>query len=272
MEALALASIIDRDKLSDKIAGLPFAFQRSRIQRTENGHCAHLAATVAKKWFLAEWHPQACRQTRIKPHTSTFAGMRSVLPTKPARTEFDKNWLPKLREWFCNPIPGGRDDVDFERLVLHVRRSVVAMVEGAPKTEASQKEVPLDAQLAEALWQWEQGCHYTAPGHWGVCLCSHKGQASLLAGDPVALLRSTGDQAGEGHKENHLSHLSAHVWNAPQCQWREFQGGAGTVAPCESERNHRRIHAGGKPAKREAQSKLVRIVMDRATPAPPASS
>ena len=34
--------------------------------------------------------------------------MRSVLPTKPARTEFDKNWLPKLREWFCNPIPGGR--------------------------------------------------------------------------------------------------------------------------------------------------------------------
>jgi integrase len=44
------------------------------------------------------------------------------------------------------------DDVDFEGLVLHVRRSVVAMVEGAPKTEASQKEVPLDAQLAEGLW------------------------------------------------------------------------------------------------------------------------
>ena len=35
-------------------------------------------------------------------------------------------------------------DVDFENLVLHIRRSVVAMVEGAPKTEASLKDVPLD--------------------------------------------------------------------------------------------------------------------------------
>jgi integrase len=34
-------------------------------------------------------------------------------------------------------------DVDFQNLVLHVRRSVVAMVEGLPKTEASRKEVPL---------------------------------------------------------------------------------------------------------------------------------
>lgn len=41
------------------------------------------------------------------------------------------------------------EDADFENLVLHVCRSVVAMVEGVPKTEASQKDVPLDAQLAE---------------------------------------------------------------------------------------------------------------------------
>lgn len=40
------------------------------------------------------------------------------------------------------------EDVDFEQFVVHVRRSVVAMVEGAPKTEASQKDVPLDAQTA----------------------------------------------------------------------------------------------------------------------------
>jgi hypothetical protein len=45
-------------------------------------------------------------------------------------------------------------DVDFENLVLHISRSVVAMVEGAPKTEASLKDVPLDAQTTESLWAW----------------------------------------------------------------------------------------------------------------------
>jgi integrase len=46
-------------------------------------------------------------------------------------------------------------DVDFESLILHIRRSVAAMVEGAPKTEASLKDVPLDAQTAESLWGLE---------------------------------------------------------------------------------------------------------------------
>src|SRR5437016_4537606 len=49
-------------------------------------------------------------------------------------------------------------DVDFDNLVLHIRRSLVAMVEGQPKTEASRKEVPLDAQLAESLFRWKQVC------------------------------------------------------------------------------------------------------------------
>jgi len=46
-----------------------------------------------------------------------------------------------------------REDVDFENLVIHVRRSVVMMVPGAPKTEASAKDVPLDVPLAESLLQ-----------------------------------------------------------------------------------------------------------------------
>lgn len=58
------------------------------------------------------------------------------------------------------------EDVDFDRLLLHVRRSMVAMVAGAPKTEASRKEVPLDAQLAESLWAWKQQAAYPMPGDW----------------------------------------------------------------------------------------------------------
>jgi len=57
-------------------------------------------------------------------------------------------------------------DVDFESLILRVRRSVVAMVEGAPKTEASLKDVPLDAQTAECLRPWKLRCPYPAADDW----------------------------------------------------------------------------------------------------------
>jgi integrase len=72
--------------------------------------------------------------------------------------------LPDCDE--ANWLGCGWEDVDFETLVLRVRRSVVAMVEGAPKTEASRKEVPLDAQLAESLQAWKNVSRYTGSGDW----------------------------------------------------------------------------------------------------------
>jgi integrase len=57
-------------------------------------------------------------------------------------------------------------DVDFENLILHIRRSLVAMVEGAPKTKASLKDVPLDAQTAELLWAWRQRSPHAFQGDW----------------------------------------------------------------------------------------------------------
>jgi hypothetical protein len=56
--------------------------------------------------------------------------------------------------------------VDFENLILHILRSVVAMVEGAPKTEASLKDVPLDAQTGESLWTWKHLAPYAGPNDW----------------------------------------------------------------------------------------------------------
>jgi hypothetical protein len=44
----------------------------------------------------------------------------------------------------------------FRKLILHIRRSLVAMVEGAQKTEASLKDVLLDAQTAGAFFNWRQ--------------------------------------------------------------------------------------------------------------------
>jgi integrase len=48
-----------------------------------------------------------------------------------------------------------RHDVNFEILVIHVRRSVVMMVQGLPKTEASAKDLSLDTALAESLTEVE---------------------------------------------------------------------------------------------------------------------
>jgi integrase len=57
-------------------------------------------------------------------------------------------------------------DVDFENLTIHVRRSVVMMVAGLPKTEASAKDVPLDATLAESLLKLRLSSPYNKPVDW----------------------------------------------------------------------------------------------------------
>ena len=53
--------------------------------------------------------------------------------------------------------------VDWDHLALDVRRSVVAGREDATKTEASEKPVPLDAELATALLKWRGKAHYIGP-------------------------------------------------------------------------------------------------------------
>ncbi|MGB8064179.1 MAG: site-specific integrase [Candidatus Sulfotelmatobacter sp.] len=73
-------------------------------------------------------------------------------------------------------------DVDFENLILHIRRSVVAMVEGAPKTEASLKDVPLDAQTAESLWAWRNLSPHATPSDWVFASPQMKGRQPYWPG------------------------------------------------------------------------------------------
>jgi integrase len=51
-------------------------------------------------------------------------------------------------------------DVDFERLELHVTRSISLQRVGPCKTKASQNPVPLDPELAEVLLMWRRQCAY----------------------------------------------------------------------------------------------------------------
>jgi len=57
-------------------------------------------------------------------------------------------------------------DVDFEKLVINVTRSVVKQRIGPCKTEASQKPIPLDAELGEQVLSWRLKAPYNRPEDW----------------------------------------------------------------------------------------------------------
>jgi integrase len=58
------------------------------------------------------------------------------------------------------------EDVDFDHNVIHIRRSIVKQHIGPPKTEASQKPIPIDSELASTLWLWKQESLYPAATDW----------------------------------------------------------------------------------------------------------
>ena len=55
------------------------------------------------------------------------------------------------------------EDVDFKNNVIHIRRSIVKQKIGPPKTEASQKPIPLNPDLAKALRLWKMKTIYNRP-------------------------------------------------------------------------------------------------------------
>jgi len=67
-------------------------------------------------------------------------------------------------------------DVKFESGELDVRRSIVKQVVGSCKTDASQKPVPLDRRLADALLVWKSTTEYNKPEDWVFASPVHKGR------------------------------------------------------------------------------------------------
>jgi integrase len=155
------------------------------------------------------------------------------------------------------------EDVDFEELVLHIRRSLVAMVEGAPKTEASRKDVPLDAQTAESLWAWRQRCAYPQATDWVFASPQKKGKQPYW---PGKLWQYYGEPAVKRAKIT------------KKVTYHTFRHTFGTLLNANGE-NPKVVqellrHASLKvttdvymqavsPQKREAQSKLVKMVMQK---------
>jgi integrase len=219
----------------------------------------------AIRWEWAEKNPIASVRQSSKrqkaPDVLTPEEIAAFLKelVDPLRTMIELDAFTGLRR---GELIGLRwEDVEFESLVLHVRRSVVAMVEGVPKTEASQKDVPLDAQLAESLSLWKKQSPYTAPHDWVFASPHKKGRQPYW---PGTLWRYYGKPAVTRAKVT--KHVSYHT----------FRHTFGTLLNANGE-NAKVVqellrHASMKvttdiymqavsPQKREAQSKLVRMVL-----------
>ena len=75
-------------------------------------------------------------------------------------------------------------DVDFKSGQLSVTRSIVDQVVGPCKTEASQKPVPLDSSLAEALRSWRRRTRFRGPDDW-VFASPHTRGSKPYSGQPL---------------------------------------------------------------------------------------
>ena len=73
-------------------------------------------------------------------------------------------------------------DIDFEQLVIHLTRDVVKQRIERCKTEASQKPIPLDAELAESLWSWRLHSTYGQPEDWVFASPQKKGKQPYWPG------------------------------------------------------------------------------------------
>jgi len=152
-------------------------------------------------------------------------------------------------------------DVDFENLEIHIRRSVVKQKIGAPKTEASAKPIPLDVELAEVLLNLKQSSRYSTPGDWVFASSATKGKQPYWPGTLNRVyLRAASKAAG----------IQKHIG------WHTFRHTFGTLLAANGENpkvvqellRHSNfkvtadtyLQAVGEQ-KRSAQTKLVRMIL-----------
>ncbi|HKS96272.1 MAG TPA: site-specific integrase [Terriglobia bacterium] len=120
----------------------------------------------AWRWKLVDHNPiqlvrQSTRRLRI-PRVLTPEQFRALLDklNEPYRTMVLVAGCTGLR--VCEIVGLKWGDINWQNLAIDVRRSVVAGREGATKTEASERPVPLDPDLATALLTWRGKASRTA--------------------------------------------------------------------------------------------------------------
>ncbi|WP_198137653.1 site-specific integrase [Terriglobus sp. TAA 43] len=90
--------------------------------------------------------------------------LRELRGIEPVRTAFLIAAVMGMRRGEIFGLQWG--DVDFDRGILHVRRSYVDGVKGLPKTESSRRPLPIPEPALEALKEWKEKASYTGANDW----------------------------------------------------------------------------------------------------------
>jgi ATP-dependent helicase YprA (DUF1998 family) len=107
LEALALASIIERASHSRNVAALPDIPGVAATEAAKLG--------IARAWLrgwqrLGFWlgkMPAGWWKLHVRAHaTGNFTLLGNFLRDKPSKSIFQKDWLPQLLTWFAEPVPG----------------------------------------------------------------------------------------------------------------------------------------------------------------------
>lgn len=107
LEALALASLVEQDARREDILLLKSI---PGVAETEDEKLA-LTRVWIRLWqrsgFWLGKMPIGWEAERIKHNSGLFqTGMKRIIPDKAKRAEFEKHWLPRLRELFCEKVSG----------------------------------------------------------------------------------------------------------------------------------------------------------------------
>jgi len=115
-------------------------------------------------------------------------------------------------------------DIDFQKMEVHVIRSIVMQHVGDCKTEASRKPVPLDLRLSKVLWNWRLHSPYPTDEDW-VFASPHSG--GKLPYWPGFAVQGAPGASGERNRNRgpfRLAHVPAYVRDAPQGERRGREG------------------------------------------------
>ena len=124
------------------------------------------------------------RKRAIEPSILEPAEIASILRelegVEPVRTAFLIAAVMGMRRGEIFGLKWG--DVDFDRAILHVRRSYVDGVEGPPKTESSRRPLPIPPQALEALKAWKEQTLFPHAEDWVFASESSFGKHPLWPG------------------------------------------------------------------------------------------
>jgi len=189
-----------------------------------------------------------------------LAALLSKVP-EPLRTAVELDAFTGLRRGELIGLQW--EDVDFENLSIHVRRSVVMMVQGLPKTKASAKDVPLDAALAESLLKLKLSSPYKDLKDWVFASPRRKGKQPYW---PDALWKRYGREAVKkaGITKRVGFHTFRHTYTTLLTQNGEDVKVVQELLRHANSRITLDLYAqAGMAKKRLAQSKLVRQVLKK---------